>query len=87
MSAYQVKPLYFPFAGMETPLFVLIWRSRGCPFSPYFPFAGMETLDNSAIYRHKKLLGTIYQNKLACQVVSDPKIMGLKPLRLGISVI
>ena len=56
-------------------------------FSPYFPFAGMETLDNSAIYRHKKLLGTIYQNKLACQVVSDPKIMGLKPLRLGISVI
>jgi hypothetical protein len=31
----------------------------------------METLDNSAIYRHKKLLGTIYQNKLARQVVSD----------------
>jgi hypothetical protein len=47
----------------------------------------METLDNSAIYRHKKLLGTIYQNKLACQVVSYPKIMSLKPLRLGISVI
>jgi hypothetical protein len=33
----------------------------------------METLDNSAIYRHKKLLGTIYQNKLARQVVSDSK--------------
>jgi len=47
----------------------------------------METLDNSAIYRHKKLLGTIYQNKLACQVVSDPKIMGLKPLPLGSPVI
>jgi len=47
----------------------------------------METLDNSAIYRHKKLLGTIYQNKLARQVVSDPKIMGLKPLPLGSPVI